>query len=144
MHHAPSGARTLDRRHIRPVRYQLRQWSWLRFVHDVGIEPTTLGLWDLRAANCANRASCHGLTQQKKCGLFWRYRVSIPVPRACEARTLPIELYPLPQLSVFQLRSQSRERVVQKTDKKNALTGNRTRATPLATAYSNHWTISAY
>ena len=25
-------------------------------VHNVGIEPTTLGLWDLRAANCANRA----------------------------------------------------------------------------------------
>ncbi len=26
-------------------------------LHNVGIEPTTLGLWDLRAANCANRAS---------------------------------------------------------------------------------------
>ena len=25
-------------------------------MHDVGIEPTTSGLWDLRAANCANRA----------------------------------------------------------------------------------------
>ena len=24
----------------------------------------------------------------------WRYRVSIPVPRACKARALPIELYP--------------------------------------------------
>ena len=25
----------------------------------------------------------------------WRIRVSIPVPRACKARTLPIELIPL-------------------------------------------------
>ena len=28
--------------------------------------------------------------------------------------------------------------------KQYALSGNRTRATPLATAYSNHWTNSAY
>ena len=26
--------------------------------------------------------------------MYWRYRVSIPVPRACKARALPIELYP--------------------------------------------------
>ena len=26
---------------------------------------------------------------------WWRIRVSIPVPRACKARTLPIELIPL-------------------------------------------------
>ena len=25
---------------------------------------------------------------------MWRYRVSIPVPRACKARALPTELYP--------------------------------------------------
>ena len=30
-----------------------------RLMHNVGIEPTTLGLWDLRAANCANRALKH-------------------------------------------------------------------------------------
>ena len=53
---APSGARTLDLRYIRPVRYQLRQWCMNENLHNVGIEPTTLGLWDLRAANCANRA----------------------------------------------------------------------------------------
>ena len=26
--------------------------------------------------------------------IYWRYRVSIPVPRACKARALPIELIP--------------------------------------------------
>ena len=71
-------------------------------MHNVGIEPTTLGLWDLRAANCANRASV--LLHHSWC---------------TDAVTRWKKIFII------------------------ALSGNRTRATPLATAYSNHWTNSA-
>ena len=37
---APSGARTLDPRYIRPMRYQLRQWSFFLLLLEVGFEPT--------------------------------------------------------------------------------------------------------
>ena len=33
-------------------------------------------------------------TARPKVPIRWRIRVSIPVPRACKARTLPIELIP--------------------------------------------------
>ncbi len=31
---------------------------------------------------------------------FWKYRVSIPVPRVCGTRALPIELYPQKRVSI--------------------------------------------
>ena len=45
--------------------------------------------WTQDAPNCGRK-----MDQQKK-KYFWRTRVSIPVPRRCERRALPIELVPL-------------------------------------------------
>ena len=94
---AESGARTLDRRYIRPMRYQLRQWCVTNnfFV-------------------CQCRAQCGDRTHDLR----------IMRPTRCQLR----------QSCIFVTRQQ---KLI------HALSGNRTRATPLATAYSNHWTNSA-
>jgi hypothetical protein len=59
--------------------------------------------------------------------MFWRYRVSIPVPRACKARTLPIELYPLLLIYFVVF----------------ATTRIRTLVICLGSRYANHYTIVA-
>ena len=52
----------------------------------MGVEPTTFRFEVWRAIHCATEAHTK---------IEWRIGVSIPVPRACKARTLPIELIPL-------------------------------------------------
>ena len=71
--HAPGGARTPDPGLIRPMLYRLSYQS----------ESTAA-----KQHVCARRGA---RTEPK-----WSIGVSIPVPRACKARTLPIELMPLP------------------------------------------------
>ena len=76
----------------------------------VGFEPTHPKILELEssaldrsAIQARGKVAAHGQTprsplkkrnDEKKIHIVWSIRVSIPVPRACKARTLPIELMP--------------------------------------------------
>ena len=100
---------------------------------SVGIEPTTLGLWDPRAANCANWAQKIVVIVV----VVLRQPGVEPGPHRWQRRILTVELLALiihTHTSLFSLLSSLFF---------FASTGNRTRTSCLEGTNSNHWTIDA-
>ncbi len=90
----------------------------------LGFDPSTSSLLRTHASDCANTpGSADGPTVQRPRASFrkkkkkfksWSIWVSIPVPRACEARTLPIAPIPLAGLASI---GAPRARALQKQQK---------------------------